>query len=410
MEKFIHSLQFQLSAVVLAVFWGILFFLVLLFHEISSIAIKTHELAQSAEVNDCVTSWNTRISTSARERTKFMALGEESYLVSYRNALMQANELFDQIQNIGINEVLPSARALKILHEKNIVYAQILDKFSIEYHQTQSSVSIIPVAAAPKAKLKKKFLSKAMRKNKPLKISLQDKSLLLPPTPISFIDESKNTLFKNYESDLREGLTRAQAIMGSERQEKMNSLKNSIGLARDRGFYSLLLLLGLIGYLGFILKWKILDPLKVVERGAFQIAEGNLGYQIHVNSKNEIGELARDFNHMSSQLDKNQNSEVRLKRLETIDQIVRSVNHEINNPLMIISGNAEFLLAVWPHADEMTRNKLTSIINETQRIFTVTQRLKEIREPVTENYIDERDKMIDILRSSQVLKRDWNVA
>ena len=417
MGKIIHSLQFQLSAVVLAVFWGILFFLVLLFHEISSIAVKTHELAQSAEVSDWVANWYTGLSISARERTKFMALGEESYLLSYRHALNQVNNTFNQIQNIGLSEGSMSSQILRELHQKNLDYAHQLDE--VAAHYTAKKANSIPqpvIQPVPKKKLHAKKAASA-KKNKSKSFwqklipnTLQEKEIALaPPLPSPpALEEIHSELFKNYESTLRDGLTQAQELMRQERLEKMRSLKNSIGRARDRGFYSLLLLLGLIGYLAFILKWKILDPLKILERGAFQIAEGNLGYQIKVNSKNEIGKLTDDFNHMSSQLDKNQNAEVRLKRLETIDQIVRSVNHEINNPLMIISGNAEFLLAILPNADEVTRNKLSSIIDETRRIFTVTQRLKEIREPVTENYTNDKDQMIDILRSSQFLKKDWN--
>ena len=96
-----------------------------------------------------------------------------------------------------------------------------------------------------------------------------------------------------------------------------------------------------------------------------------------------------------------------LKRLEAIEKIVRSVNHEINNPLIIISGNAEYLLAVLDGADDSLRSKLDSIIAEVRRIFLVTQRLKEIREPITQDYIGAKDQMIDLARASQVRPRDF---
>ena len=219
------------------------------------------------------------------------------------------------------------------------------------------------------------------------------------------LDSSTNETFKAYEQTLREGLFMAQETMRGERKDKLHSLRNSVGRAKDRLIYSLLLLLAMVGYVAVILKWKILDPMKSLKQGAMEIGMGRLGYQVKVNSQNEIGDLAEVFNAMSVQLDEKRNAEMHLKRLEAIEQIVRSVNHEINNPLMIISGNAEYLLAIMEHADDGLKSKLNSIVAEVRRIFLVTQRLKEIKEPVTEDYIGTHDQMIDLLRSSQIRQR-----
>jgi nitrogen fixation/metabolism regulation signal transduction histidine kinase len=162
-----------------------------------------------------------------------------------------------------------------------------------------------------------------------------------------------------------------------------------------------------VGYVAVILKWKILDPMKILKQGAMEIGRGSLGYQVVVTSRNEMGELAEVFNHMSLQLDQKRNAEMRLKRLEAIEQIVRSVNHEINNPLMIISGNAEYLMAIMENADESLKGKLNSIVSEVRRIFLVTQRLKEIKEPVTQDYIGSKDQMIDLARASQIRQREF---
>ena len=54
----------------------------------------------------------------------------------------------------------------------------------------------------------------------------------------------------------------------------------------------------------------------------------------------EIGDVATAFFEMSIDLKNTQEELIKSKRLATIGEIVASVNHEINNPLMIISGNA----------------------------------------------------------------------
>jgi nitrogen fixation/metabolism regulation signal transduction histidine kinase len=448
MQKIIHSLRFQLPAVVVGVFVGILFLLMLFFHEMTIILVKTRQLAESAEVNDYVVSWLTTLSSSARERTKLMSLGNESYLRSFQVTLNEVNDLYREIERIGPESTAVSTQQLRGLHDKHIEYMELLDGFA--KNQTLRMIAARADAEATKAQAaadradrleraaravrEDAVAKKSAKAGKPAKGSkaarlAAAKSALRYPgrgartakrRTSTFemglgaevakqidLDSATNETFKTYEQTLREGLFMAQETMRGERKDKLHSLRNSVGRAKDRLIYSLLLLLVMVGYVAVILKWKILDPMKSLKQGAVEIGMGHLGFQVNVNSKNEIGDLAEVFNAMSVQLDEKRNAEMRLKRLEAIEQIVRSVNHEINNPLMIISGNAEYLLAVMEHGDEGLKSKLNSIVGEVRRIFNVTQRLKEIKEPVTEDYIGTQDQMIDLLRSSQIRQRDY---
>jgi nitrogen fixation/metabolism regulation signal transduction histidine kinase len=445
MQKIIHSLRFQLPAVVVGVFVGILFLLMLFFHEMTIILVKTRQLAESAEVNDYVVNWLTTLSSSARERTKLMSLGNESYLRSFQVTLNEVNDLYREIERIGPESTAVSTLQLRGLHDKHIEYMELLDGFAKDQTQRKFSERAAAEAAAAQAvadraeqamraaraareaaaarKLAKTGKSakgsksaKAGAKPAGKKSGRTAKSGKRPPAAVPRssaevakqidLDSATNETFKAYEQTMREGLFMAQETMRGERKDKLHSLRNSVGRAKDRLIYSLLLLLVMVGYVAVILKWKILDPMKCLKQGAVEIGMGHLGFQVKINSKNEIGDLAEVFNAMSVQLDEKRNAEMRLKRLEAIEQIVRSVNHEINNPLMIISGNAEYLLAVMEHGDEGLKSKLNSIVGEVRRIFMVTQRLKEIKEPVTEDYIGIQDQMIDLLRSSQIRQRD----
>lgn len=439
MPKIFATLRFQLPAVVLGVFVGILFLLMLFFHEMTIILVKTRQLAESAEVNDRVSGWINSLSASARERTKLMSLGNESYLRSFQVTLNEANDLYREIENVGPDTLAASTRQLHDLHDKHLEYMELLDGFAKDQAirrltaRGDSARAAAAALAAPSrpqmAKEGPKRGGKPAKFRKPSRTQRTDrihgaakgapsakrgapapKRMALPvPEPPKQIelDSATNETFKNYELVLREGLSAVQEIMRGERKDKLQSLRNSVGRAKDRLIYSLLLLLAMVGYVAVILKWKILDPMGKLKQGAMEIGKGSLGYQVNVTSRNEMGELAEVFNHMSLQLDQKRNAEVRLRRLEAIEQIVRSVNHEINNPLMIISGNAEYLLAVLENADENLRAKLDSIIAEVRRIFLVTQRLKEIREPITQDYIGDKDQMIDLARASQVRPKDY---
>lgn len=442
MPKIFATLRFQLPAVVVGVFVGILFLLMLFFHEMTIILVKTRQLAESAEVNDRVSGWLNTLSSSARERTKLMSLGNESYLRSFQVTLNEANDLYREIENIGPDTMAASTRQLRELHDKHLEYMELLDGFAKDQaiHRMTARADSAKAAEAcaavpmPRTKGAKAASVASVVKGKRIRVAKNAKAaphkvpsrasrtrgaaktvpatrrvaLPLPEPPKQIeLDSATNETFKNYEQVLREGLAVAQEVMRGERKDKLQSLRNSVGRAKDRLIYSLLLLLAIVGYVAVILKWKILDPMGKLKQGAMEIGKGSLGYQVNVTSRNEMGELAEVFNHMSLQLDQKRNAEVRLKRLEAIEQIVRSVNHEINNPLMIISGNAEYLLAVLENADGGLRTKLDSIIDEVRRIFLVTQRLKEIREPITQDYIGQKDQMIDLARASQIRPKDY---
>ncbi len=410
LAKIFHSLRFQLPAVVLVVFMGILFLLMLFFHEMTNILVKTRQVAHSADVNDYVSGWLNTLSSSARERIKLESLGDYSYLRTFQSNLKEINTVYAMITSDGADTTLPYMQSLHVLHEKHLEYIRQVDRFAVQETNRMKALRK-SLATAPllgkKSKVPHKAVSVSKKRTwfgmKPSQIN--DKALVVRPKDIE-LDKATNEAFMAFEQSAREGLFQTQEVMREERRDKLMSLRNSVGRSKGRLFYSLFLLLGMVGYLAIILKWKILDPMKSLRRGVVEIGKGALGHQIKVGTRNEIGELAVVFNQMSTQLDEKQNAETRLRRLEAIEQIVRSVNHEINNPLMIISGNAEYLLAILETSDEGTKTKLQSIVSEVRRIFLVTQRLKEIKEPMVENYIGTSDQMIDLARSSQILKRD----
>jgi nitrogen-specific signal transduction histidine kinase len=82
--------------------------------------------------------------------------------------------------------------------------------------------------------------------------------------------------------------------------------------------------------------------------------------------------------------------------------VVASVNHEINNPLMIISGNAQFLeMSMDRFPDEM-KERVRIILEETERISKVTKKLREIKNPVVEDYTSSGEQMINLEKSTSV--------
>jgi two-component system, NtrC family, sensor kinase len=125
----------------------------------------------------------------------------------------------------------------------------------------------------------------------------------------------------------------------------------------------------LIAFLTWFFVWFVVaKPVQALKRGTERLAAGDLGYQIEVQSEDEIGELASSFNGMSRelQIERNQNlvfthtleerveqktSELRrahehalqTEKMASIGKMAAVLAHEINNPLSGILTYAKLL-------------------------------------------------------------------
>ena len=88
-------------------------------------------------------------------------------------------------------------------------------------------------------------------------------------------------------------------------------------------------------------------------------------------------------------------------RLATVLETAVAVNHAINNPLVPILGNAQFLLQDENIVDEDIRRRLHVIVNNARRIHDFTQKLVRITNPVSKEYL-KGTRMLDIEASVQI--------
>ena len=82
-------------------------------------------------------------------------------------------------------------------------------------------------------------------------------------------------------------------------------------------------------------------------------------------------------------------------RMKAVIETAVAVNHAINNPLVPILGNAQFLLQDERLKDDDLRKRLRIIVKNALRIRDITQKLAAITNPVTKEYL-KGTPMLDI--------------
>jgi len=100
-----------------------------------------------------------------------------------------------------------------------------------------------------------------------------------------------------------------------------------------------------VGFLlTYLLVRRIVEPVKQLDRAAAEVARQNYAIQVHVNSQDEIGRLARTFNTMCASIRQAREDLIRQERISTIGRLSGSIVHDLRNPLAAIYGGAEMLV------------------------------------------------------------------
>lgn len=127
---------------------------------------------------------------------------------------------------------------------------------------------------------------------------------------------------------------------------------------------------------GAVLAWQISRPMDALARGVREVAEGRLDTRIPVTTGDEVGDLARTFNEMTERL----RGLARSERMAAVGQLAAGLAHEINNPLNVVSGFADFVLEKTA-PDDPRRQALEDIGRETVRCQKLVSQLLDFAKP-----------------------------
>ncbi len=88
----------------------------------------------------------------------------------------------------------------------------------------------------------------------------------------------------------------------------------------------------------------VLQPIKLLDRAAAEIAARNYRYRLPVSGTGELARLAATFNQMCDSIQEAQADLVRQEQIHTIGRLATSLVHDLRNPLAAIYGGAEMLI------------------------------------------------------------------
>jgi len=103
----------------------------------------------------------------------------------------------------------------------------------------------------------------------------------------------------------------------------------------------------------FAVRWLV-APIRWIQEGAARIGQGELSYRIPTTRRDDLGELARDINHMADDVG---------EMLEAKRQLLLAISHELRSPLTRAKVALEFL------DDESVKANLMQDIKEMERLI-----------------------------------------
>jgi signal transduction histidine kinase len=136
----------------------------------------------------------------------------------------------------------------------------------------------------------------------------------------------------------------------------------------------------------------ILQPVERLTEAARQLNEDRFDYRLEWDRADEFGELARAYNNLAGQLQASERG-----KLETLGQVARTLNHDLNNAISVIELQLQLLsrkTSGGPAVEQYARQ----IRDGLARMASTVESLKHVRRIVLTDYVS-GVKMLDLERS-----------
>jgi nitrogen fixation/metabolism regulation signal transduction histidine kinase len=135
---------------------------------------------------------------------------------------------------------------------------------------------------------------------------------------------------------------------------------------------------------------RVTRPVKQLAAGAAEVARGNWDARVEIDSRDEIGELARAFNQMTGELSEQRDRLVQSERVAAWRELARRLAHELKNPLFPLQITVENLeRAKREHPDqfeEVFRESTATLLAELAKLKTIIGRFSDFAKMPTPQF------------------------
>jgi two-component system, NtrC family, nitrogen regulation sensor histidine kinase NtrY len=126
---------------------------------------------------------------------------------------------------------------------------------------------------------------------------------------------------------------------------------------------------------------RVSRPIEELARAAEEVAQGNWDARVEVRSRDEVGTLARSFNHMTGELAAQREKLIQSERVAAWRELARRLAHELKNPLFPLQLTVENLIRARglpeQEFDEVFRESTRTLGMEIANLKTIIGRFSD---------------------------------
>ncbi|MEZ5404133.1 MAG: HAMP domain-containing sensor histidine kinase [Bryobacteraceae bacterium] len=129
--------------------------------------------------------------------------------------------------------------------------------------------------------------------------------------------------------------------------------------------------------ISYFLARRIVQPIRLLDRGAAEVARQNYGFRVPEEGDDELGRLSHTFNSMCGSLQAARQELIRQERISTIGRMASSIVHDLRNPLAAIYGGAEMMVDT-DLSQAQVKRVASNIYRSSRRIQEMLQDLLDL--------------------------------
>jgi len=175
------------------------------------------------------------------------------------------------------------------------------------------------------------------------------------------------------------------------------NLQSGADLLRQNSYIIIGFLVLISLFVSGILVFKLMRPLQLIVKASDELANGNKISELPITSADEIGELARSFDHMRHQIEEKER-EIIMKqgqmhhanKMASLGEVAAGMAHEINSPIQAINMTAQRVqrqLKKNMPVDDID-SSMERIINSVSKVSKIIDSLRKVsRDSTNDNFI-----------------------